>query len=80
MMLLLFIIIFVVVVFNLSRVTLWCLERLWLCVRVVWPSGVCGFNVVLVVVKVVLVVVIVATCCCCDGVGYGDPFGGLDYG
>ena len=39
MMLLLLFIIFVVVVFNLSRVTFWCLERLWLCVREVGRVG-----------------------------------------
>ena len=40
MMLLLLFIIFVVVVFNLSRVTFWCLERLWLCVVEIRPSRV----------------------------------------
>ena len=40
MMLLLFITILVVAVFILSRVTFWCLERLWLCVVWFGPSRV----------------------------------------
>ena len=47
------------VVFNLSRVTLWCLERLWLCVIVVWPSGVVAKMMIFVVDNVVFVVVLV---------------------
>ena len=30
--------IFVVVVLLVTRVTFWCLERLWLCDMVIWPN------------------------------------------
>ena len=58
MMLLLIFIIFVVVVFNLSRVTFWCLERLWLCVVWFGPSRVRVERMIFVVDNVVFVVVL----------------------
>ena len=59
MMLLLFFTIFVVVVFILTRVAFWCLERLWLCVVWFGPSRVRVEMMIFVVVNVVFVVVLV---------------------
>ena len=63
---------FVVVVFMLIMVIIWCLERFWLCDMVIWPNRARGGDVVFGVVNVVLDVVIVVICRCCDGVVHGE--------
>ena len=70
--LLLFVMIFVVVVLMVTMVIFWCLQSLWLCVCVCWPSVSSDDNVMFCVVHVVLDVDIVVICVCCDGVIHGE--------